>query len=162
MDPLSIFTSIAALLQITSSFLKYLNGVKGASEDRGRILSELANGNSILLILRDQAYQARYGEGSALTLQSLDPSLELSKEPLEQLRSTLERLAAKIAPPATLIRKLGRAMIWPFQKEEVQDILRSIERQKALLILGSQNDHMQDIPLPSQFSIALKLITYFV
>lgn len=153
MDPVSLAASITALLQLTSSVIQYLNGVRGASEDRGRILSELASVNSVLFILQDQADQAKHGDQWSSTLQSLN----VSKGPLDQLRSALEVLAFKLAPPATSIKKLGKAIVWPFQKEEVREVLGSIERQKALLTLARQNDHMQDIPLPSRFSISSKL-----
>ena len=158
MDPLSVSASITVLLQLSSAVIQYLNGVKGASEDRGSILSQLASVHSILLILQDQADQAKYDIEWASTLETLN----LSKGPLEQFRSSLERLSAKLAPPATPIKKLGKAIVWPFQKEGVQDLLRSIERQKVLLMLARQDDHMQDIPLPSQSSIALRLTPHFV
>ena len=138
MYPNSLSASITALLELTSSVIQYLNRVRGASEDRGKILSELASVNSILFILLDHADQAKHGDQWASTLQSLN----LSKGPLEQFRDTLERLSAKLAPPATSLKKLGKAIVWPFQKEEVQELLESIERQKALLTLARQNDHM--------------------
>ena len=51
MDPLSISASITTLLQLTLVIIKYVNSVKGAAEDRRKILSKLVNINSILLIL---------------------------------------------------------------------------------------------------------------
>lgn len=138
MDPLSISASITALLQLTSTVVQYLNSVKGASEDRRRILSELASVNGILFILQDQADQAKQGDKWSSTLQSLN----VSEGPLDQFRRALERLSSKLAPPATGLKKLGNAIVWPFQKEEIKEILGSIERQKALFNLARQNDHM--------------------
>lgn len=138
MDPLSISASITALLGLTSTVIQYLNGVKGASEDRRRILSELASINGILFILQDQADQAKHDDQWSSTLQSLS----VPEGPLDQFRRALERLSSKLAPPATGLKKLGKAIIWPFQKEEVKEILSSIERQKALFNLARQNDHM--------------------
>ena len=138
MDPLSISASITALLQLTSTVIQYINNVKGASEDRRRILSELASVNGILFILQDQADQAKQGDQWSSTLQSLN----VPEGPLDQFRRALERLSSKLAPPATGLKKLSNAIVWPFQKEEVKDILTSIERQKALFTLARQNDHM--------------------
>ena len=138
MDPLSISASITALLQLTSTVIQYLNGVKGAPEDRRTIFSELAGVNEILLILQDEAEQAKQGDQWSSTLCSLN----VAEGPLDQFRRALERLASKLAPPATGFKKLGKAITWPFQKEEIKEILGSIERQKSLLNLARQNDHV--------------------
>ena len=138
MDPLSITASITALLQLTSTVIQYVNGVRGAAEDRGRILSELAGVNSILLILQDEADRAEQDDQWSSTFESLNRP----GGPLEQFRMALERLSSKLAPSATGLKKMGKAISWPFQKEEVKEILSSVERQKALLNLARQNDHM--------------------
>lgn len=138
MDPLSISASITALLQLTSTVIQFLNGVKGAPEDRRNILSELACVSGILYVLQDQAEQAKQGDQWSSTLQSLN----VTNGPLDQFRTALERLSLKLASPATGLKKLGKAIVWPFQKEEIKEILGSIERQKALLTLARQNDHM--------------------
>ena len=138
MDPLSISASITALLQLTGAVVKYVNDVKGAPEDRGKILSELANVKGILLSLQDEADHAKQHDHWSSTFQSLS----VPEGPLEQFRRVVERLSHKLAPPATRLKKVGKAVIWPFQKEEVREILGGIERQKALLLLARQNDHM--------------------
>ncbi len=138
MDPLSISASIIALLQLSSTVIQYLNDAKGAPEDRGRILSELASVNSVLFILQDQADQAKQDDQWSSTLQTLN----VPEGPLDQFHKALERLSSKLAPSATPLKKLGKALVWPLRKEEIKDILASIERQKALLTLARQNDHM--------------------
>lgn len=137
-DPLSISASITALLQLTSTVIQYLSGVKGAPEDRQRILSELASVIGFLYTLEDQADKAKQGDQWSSTLQSLN----VPKGPLDQLRRALERLSSKLAPSATGLKKVSKAITWPFQKEEIREILGSIERQKALFNLARQNDHM--------------------
>ena len=138
MDPLSISVSITALLSLTSTVIEYLNGVKGAPEERRTIFSELADVNEILLILQDEAERAKQGDQWSSTLCSLN----VPDGPLHQFRRALDRLDSKFASPATGLKKLGKAMTWPFQKEEVKEILGSIERQKSLLNLARQNDHV--------------------
>ena len=138
MDPLSISASITALLQLTSTVIQYLYGVKGAPEDRGTILSEIVSVNTILFVIQNEAEQAKQGDQWSSTLHSLN----VPHGPLDQFRSALERLASKLASPATGLKKMGKAIIWPFQKEEIKEILASIERQKGLLNLARQNDHV--------------------
>lgn len=139
MDPLSISASIEALLGVTSTVIQYVNAVKGAAEDRRMILSQLASVSGILYSLQEQADQARKKDDQwSSTFQSLG----VPEGPLHQIRRALERLSSKLDPPATPMKKLGKAIVWPFQREEIREILASIERQKALLNLARQNDHM--------------------
>ena len=138
MDPLSISASITALLELTSTVVRFLNEVKGASEDRRIVLAEVASVSGILYTLQDEVDQAKQGDRWSSTLCSLN----VPEGPLPQIRKALERLSSKLASPATGLRKLGKSMIWPFQKEEIKEILGSIERQKGLLTLARQNDHM--------------------
>ena len=135
MDPLSISASVTALLQLTATVIQYLSTVKGASEDRQRILSELCHINCILYTLQDQATQ---GDSSwSLTLQSLN----VPNGPLEQFKKTLEILANKLRP-AHGWKKVSKAIAWPFEKQEIQEFLNTIERQKSLFNLARQHDHM--------------------
>ena len=138
MDPLSICASITALLQLTSTVTQYLISVKGAPEERRVILSELSSVSGILYILQDEAEQAKRGDQWSSTFQSLS----VPEGPLDQFRRALELLSSKLASPATGLKKLGKAIAWPFQKEEITQILGGTERQKTLLNLARQNDHM--------------------
>jgi hypothetical protein len=53
----------------------------------------------------------------------------------------LESLEVKLAPAAGL-KGVKNALIWPFKKEDVKEILGSIERLKTDLGLAFQSDHM--------------------
>lgn len=139
MDPLSISASIFSVLQLTGTVIQYLNTVKGAPKDRQRILSELCNVNSTLYILEDQASQAQKGNAWSSTLLSLNKP----NGPIEQFKIALERLETKLAPVGGL-RKVGKTIAWPFQKEEIEEILNVIGRQMPLFNLARQNDHMCD------------------
>ncbi|KAL9105147.1 MAG: hypothetical protein Q9187_008807 [Circinaria calcarea] len=57
----------------------------------------------------------------------------------DQLRSDLERLAKKLDPAD--IHKLGRYLIWPLQRAEVDAVLSRIERVKSLVQISLQGDH---------------------
>jgi hypothetical protein len=136
-DPLSISAGIIAVLQLTSTVVQYLNGVKDASEERLRIRDEITSASFLLYMLRDRAEQASLGEAWLSTV----ISLSVPKGPLEQFKRALERLATRLAPTKKL-EKIERALRWPFQREEIKDILSTIERQKSLFDLALQNDHV--------------------
>jgi len=131
-DPLGTTASIVAVLGLTDTVVKYLNDVKDASEDRKKILLEISNAHGLLYTLKDLAERQPSGNVK---------SLDVPNGPLAQFKSALERLAVKLAP-VTGRKKIEKALGWPFQKEDVADILRTIERQKSLFILALQEDHM--------------------
>lgn len=136
-DPLSISASIIALLQLTSTVVRYLNDVKDAFDERLRIRDEITSASFLLYMLRDRAEQASLGEAWLSTVRSLS----VPKGPLEQFKRALEQLATRLAPVNELA-KIGKALKWPFQREEIKDILSTIERQKSLFDLALQNDHV--------------------
>jgi hypothetical protein len=136
-DPLSTSASIIAVLQLSGTIIQYLNDVKGASEDRYRLLNEVASISGLLYFLKDRATQSQYGDSWSMTLASLNTP----QGPLEQFKSALERLALKLAPVEGW-RRAGKALAWPFRKEEIKEILSTIERHKSLFNLALQNDHM--------------------
>jgi NACHT domain len=132
-DPLSISAGIIAILKLTGTVVQYLNDVARASEERRRILDEITTISGILTLLKDLAERPQWGDSWSTTMNSLN----VPNGPLEQFRSALERLASKLDP----VRGLKRSLAWPFQKGEVNDILRAMERQKTLFNLALQNDH---------------------
>ena len=136
-DPLSVTASIAALLDFSAKVFGYLNDVKNGSEDRTKVLSEIVSVNCMLYSLQERAHENK-NEVWSSTFQSLNVPIG----PLDQIRTALESLSKKLAPPSTSLRKIRKAMIWPFEKGEIKEILERIDRAKGLLNLALQNDHM--------------------
>jgi hypothetical protein len=134
MDPLSISASIAALLQLSAVVVKFLSDVKGAPDDRKRLLFEVSNIKGLLSTIQDLAQP---GEPWLGTVQSLSAP----NGPLEQCWSLLKRLDEKLAPVVGL-NKVRKALAWPFQKGEIKDILCAIEQLKTLFGLALQNDNL--------------------
>src|ERR1700722_17660266 len=136
-DPLSMSGSIIAILQLTSTVVQYLNDVNDASEERLRIRDEISSASFLLYMLKDRAEQSYSGQAWLSTVRSLS----VPKGPLEQFKRALEQLESRLVPLKGL-KNIGKALIWPFQREEIKDILSTIERQKSLFDLALQNDHM--------------------
>ena len=106
-------------------------------KDRQNILNELSNVTGILFILKDQADEVEHDDSWNMKLQAL----AMPNGPLEQFKAALETLAAKLAP-VDGTKKLRKSLRWPFDQKEIKDILKRIERQKALFNLARQNDHL--------------------
>ena len=57
----------------------------------------------------------------------------LTKNPLRKLSSSGR------------VSRLAQGLLWPFRKEEVNDLISLIERQKAAFGLAIQNDNMYSL-----------------
>lgn len=139
MDPVSLSASITALLQLTGTVVRYLNDVKGASDDMRKLLVEISSIRGLLFGLEDLA---TLDETWVNTIKALDSP----NGPLLQFRHTLESLAMRLKPMAGLAR-IGKSLAWPFQKGEIKAMLHLLERQKTLFALALQMDHMLVITL---------------
>lgn len=140
-DPLSVTASIIAVLQLSSTVLRYLVDVKDASADRKSLIREISSTRGILGTLNETVDDARVSDETwSATIRSLedpDGPLNVLKTTLQQLATTLEGSAS-----ATSIKKAANSLRWPFKQSEVEKILRVIERQKSTLSLALENDHI--------------------
>jgi len=137
-EGLGIARSIIALLQATQTVITYVREVNGANEERSDILKEANSLYHFLLMLEDKAPDHVQPGDTWFTMFEL---LEAPEGPLEQFRLLLERLTSKLKS-AKAFKKFGNTLFWPFRGQEVKDILENIERQKTLIILALENDHM--------------------
>ena len=135
MDPLSLAASITALLQLTATVVGYLNDVKDASKDRAKVTIEVANVLGLLTCLQYRVKDAKSDDAWYDAIRVIGAK----DGALEQYHSALEQLASKLAPGKG-IKSLGRALIWSFEKKEMNDIISRIERLKTLISLALEND----------------------
>jgi hypothetical protein len=63
--------------------------------------------------------------------------------PLHRLETTLKHLVKGLKPSSSRLIKTGKALAWPFQKKDCQEILSALERSKSLLTLALQNNLLQ-------------------
>jgi hypothetical protein len=140
MGGLEIAAGIIAVLQLTQEVIQYLLEVKDANADRQSILNEVTSAHSFLYLLKDRAERSAGANSDATSFDTLR-ALSTPRGPLEQFKTALERLAKKLRPQKAL-KKAYKALAWPFEKAEVDELLEAIERQKSLFGLALQNDHM--------------------
>ena len=136
-DDLSLAASIIAIVQITGDVINYIETVKSASATRKKVLEELQIVHSLLYRLRDRAEAPCLDKTAINSLEWLT----IANGPIDQFKTTLERLFEKLKPAKGPGKLLNPVLIWPlFQKEEVNEILDSIERQKSFFNLALQHD----------------------
>ncbi|KAL9040072.1 MAG: hypothetical protein Q9214_004628, partial [Letrouitia sp. 1 TL-2023] len=139
-EAVSLISSIIAIQKLTGTVIGYLNEVSGAVEERQRILAEIVDTTGLLYMLKDTEEQAKQHDLSTAALASLSGP----DGALQKFREALENLACKLRP-ASGLRKASKALIWPFQKSEIRDILNRMERQKSSFALALQSDHFSVI-----------------
>lgn len=137
MDPISITTSLVALMSLANKVAQYLKEIKGGSDDRVRLREEMRSTRCLIEMLQDRIDDA---DSLSKDLASIR-ALKVRGGPLEQLENALRQLIEKLEPNGRL-QRLSRTLLWPLSKEEVNDLISIIDRQKAAFTLAIQNDNM--------------------
>ncbi|KAI1751736.1 hypothetical protein F4782DRAFT_540762 [Xylaria castorea] len=138
MDPLSTTAGIIAVLQLTTTVVKYLNNVKNASKDQKRFAIEASNLLALLTKLKCCL------EESAPTdpLHAGVRQHATKNGILDQYKAALETLVAKVIPEGGA-GKVSAALLWPFKQKEIEEILRIIERLKSLILFDFEISHLK-------------------
>ncbi|KAI9774470.1 MAG: hypothetical protein M1839_001703 [Geoglossum umbratile] len=101
-DPLSISASIVALLQLSTTVVRFLRDVKDAPDGLKRLMLEVCSVKGLLSTLQDLVDSE---EAGLETVQSPN----VPNGPLEQYRSALEHLTKKLEPAAGF-KKVKKAL----------------------------------------------------
>ncbi|CAF9938308.1 MAG: hypothetical protein HETSPECPRED_001028 [Heterodermia speciosa] len=138
-EPLSILGGFAAVIQISQVVVGYIKAVKGAKEERQRLLFEIRYTTVLCENLKDKA---------DVDADQWMPTLRiLSQEesgPLGQFKKTLDRLQSKLKSGSKSKGRLDNIIValkWPFEQDEFREILAHMERQKSLFNLAMTNDN---------------------
>jgi hypothetical protein len=149
-EALGLAASIIAVSQLTTTVVHYLDGVRNASEDVRSLREELTNTSRILYQLRDLA---TLFSDSNIPFPAIQ-TLQASGGPLEQFKKILEALSSQLGRDERGFKHVSRLVGWPLRKDEVKEILASLERYKTLFLLALSNDQMQVIMLDKVASVA--------
>lgn len=133
MAELGVAASIIAIIQITQTTLKFLRDARDARQEPRHLVAEVSSLRGVLETLNDQARDLDHDDSWPSTLKLLEDPLKKIKDILTKLNHGLQSAG---------FRRLGRAVAWPFQKEEYKNIISGIERQKTIILLALQNDQM--------------------
>jgi len=143
MDPLSITGTLIAVLQISgtviSALYEYRNGVKSASTDAARIITELNSLRSILESLL-QAVEKEDSHDSGIPGSSRLASFQALTHPngeLMRCQADLEDVSVKLggddAGSLSGWKKVRRALVWPFKEKDVEKLLQSVQMAKSTM-----------------------------
>ena len=131
-DPLSIIGGVTAIVQISTKVVSLIKSAKDASSDRQKVLAEINATTAICQTLNDYV-EINGTESWAETLKTLN---QTENGPLSQFKQCLDYLHKKL-------NTRGATLKWPFNQQNVQEILLTIERQKSLINLALANDNLR-------------------
>lgn len=140
-EPIGATASIFTLVEVCAKIIDYIRDVKDGSSERMRLRLEIFSTKGILEALITTVKGAKAApEIWSETIRSINRKggpLNLLQEVLVALHDELSRAAS-----ANRVKKVSRSLLWPFKKKDVEERLKVIERQKSLLALALDNDHL--------------------
>ena len=138
MDLLSVTASLITICQLANEVVQYFNDARDAPKECQQCVIEAANLLGPLISLRCLSQQAQDGNFWLEQLRKLnveDGPLDQYKEALKLLRTSVEIGDGK--------QKIRRRLLWRFNKEQVEGILRRLQRLNALVSTALEMDHRQ-------------------
>ena len=137
MDPLSVTTSVIAVLRLTGEVIGYLNDVKDAPNECQQCAIEASNLQNLLINLRYRLEQGHTGDPWFTAVRSLN----VENGHLDQYKQALEQLQSRV-DVGNGAQKIKRRLVWKFSKAEVAGILARMERLKTLVSIALEMDHL--------------------
>jgi hypothetical protein len=144
MDPLSVTASVIAVMTLSGKVLEYLMTVKGAPKECIRLTVEASNMYHLLIRLKLRLESSNADDSSSESLWfNAIQNLATKNGPLEQFMLGLEALYSKLQESRhRKLSQVGDMLVWKFKKDEVEQIIRSMERLKTLVIIALEMDHL--------------------
>lgn len=137
MDPLSVSTSITALLTLTKDIVLWAKEAKDAPGERRKFIREASVLSGMLNTLVEFINDSDPSDPWLLAI----PRLAEKESALDGLTLSLQLLKEKVNPTSRM-RKAGQALTWKHVKDDIKDILSRMERLKSLAGIALELDHM--------------------
>lgn len=150
MDVISVAASIVAVLQLTTSVVRYINDVNDGQEERLSLRNEIISAYGPLQMLHDRIVDeekraAAYPRTPNPWLSSV-MALAAKWGPLEQYADVLQTLQWEkdkfMNPSEKRLKVVAKHLAWPFKKTDVEKYMKVVERQKMMFLLALQNDNL--------------------
>ncbi|KAF1950294.1 ankyrin, partial [Byssothecium circinans] len=134
-DPLSVTASIITVVGLTTKVVDYLKDVKDSTKERIRCGDEAADLYALLSKLNSRLQGASKTDPWFISVRALT----VDNGPIDRFKTDLEFLWRKLTDGG----KVKKALLWKFDKGEVEKILARMKRLKALIGVALQMDHFK-------------------
>ena len=136
-EVVGIVSSILAILEASKKIVGFLDDAKHASVERNRLHIEILSAVTWLGALKTKVEESKAGGPELSTLESLAMPDGL----LVEMQKLLDSIARKLNLTDGH-RSLKGALIWPFDKKEIQEMISTVQRYNSCFVLALQNDSM--------------------
>jgi hypothetical protein len=126
-DVVGLVAAIVDLIDFSKEVIDLLRDIAAATTQKTALLAEITATNALLRDLERK--------GKSPEWQRTLEAMERKDGPLPLFKSILKVLEEKSRPPKGRFGRVGKAVMWHFEKDEFEDILRKLERCKATLSL---------------------------
>ncbi|KAF8886194.1 hypothetical protein BD779DRAFT_636217 [Infundibulicybe gibba] len=146
---MDIFGTVVSAADLAVKVVGYIQAVKGAKEDRRRLLPEISALGALLQVLRgrlgDSTTNGAGGSfSSRLVMAGIEAPLRECEGALRDTVTRLERLVLDVNTGKSFsFTERMRDIRWPFRQEEIGTMLDRIERLKSLVSLAFQTSLME-------------------
>lgn len=152
-DPIGMAASVFALVELVTRSIKVVKDIRDGAAERRSLLVGLGSTRNLLLSLVDLVDISNSEDPWFTTARQLeDPD-----GPLAHLKTFLERIERKLLPERTTSQRIIQSLTWSLDKEEVQSMLKGIERIKSLLAVALLEDNLC---VPSLYLGLSNLLSY--
>lgn len=140
-DPLSVTSSIIAIVQLVGKLTSYFRDVKDAPTELRRYAQEAIAFHGVLNLLSFDIEQS--GNSPAEPWREAVKALGQPNAELDRLKRLLEALVEKIpSEHDSASIKLRARLKWKFEKAEVAELCARMERVKTLVQVAMQRDSL--------------------
>jgi hypothetical protein len=140
-EPLGTAASILTLLHVCAKIIEHIQEMKDGSSERTRLMMEIFSTKGILDSLMTTV------KGVEAAPEAWSETIRFINQkggPLDSLREVLTALHGELgrAASAKRVKSTRKSSLRPFEKNYVEERLKVIDRQKLLLTLALDNDHV--------------------
>ncbi|OTA92466.1 hypothetical protein M434DRAFT_53119, partial [Hypoxylon sp. CO27-5] len=121
--------------------MQYIHNVKDGGKERSELTSEVLSIYEILLGMKDDFDSHDLEDGSAWSA-PIKPLFEHGGT-IDQVKTVLEELTAKIVLPHKTLDAVGQKLKWPFEKSEVKRLLDRLRSSKDTITLALTRAHLK-------------------
>lgn len=143
-DTLGTITTITSLLDTSKQLLDYVRNVQHASSDRKKLKQELIFTQAILQELKKTLKDVNPIGSDDISWNASLTALNREDGPLKQLDEAFITID-QILQTKNVSEKGSRIvnnLLFPLRSKSIQQVLDLLQRQKALLLLALENDHI--------------------
>jgi len=138
-EVVGLLASISTLIETTTTVIAYVDAVKKAPPERAGFARQATGLLKLLTDLKYDIEEAKSHTGPWFTGLL---GLQACGGALDQLRGHMERLAQKLEPSTGKVERIGKALIWPLERRDIEQTLAQVEHVKSLITIALQRDEL--------------------